>query len=183
MRKLSKEFEYLNEYRGILRKNKNLNEGRLQGYPIPGYKAPYNPADFDDVKINHEQIREREKLMRHFMDNLETFEFPQPDCRVRIELSDGWSIIISNCLFSNSEFMGLVSITLGYGGHKEFSGDCAARYYRNVNDMKKEISVVKRRISSITSDVYEYDRKDELETIAYRDNEFEKVRHLDIMDM
>lgn len=161
----------------------NVNEGRLQGYPIPGYKAPYNSNDFDDIEINHNQIREREKLMRHFMDNLETFEFPQPDSRVRIELSDGWSIIMSNCLFSNSEFMGLVSITLGYGGHKEFRGDSAARYYRNVDDMKKEINVVKRRVSSITSDVYVYDKKDELKTIAYHDNEFEKVRHLDIMDM
>ena len=183
MRKLSKEFEYLNEYRGILRKNKNLNEGRLQGYPIPGYKASYNSNDFDDMEIDHDKVKERELLMRHFMDNLETFEFPQPDCRVRIELSDGWSIIMSNCLFSNSEFMGLVSITLGYGGHKEFRGDSAARYYRNVDDMKKEINVVKRRVSSIISDVYVYDKKDELETIAYRDNEFEKVRHLDIMDM
>ena len=32
-------------------------------------------------------------------------------------------------------------------------------------------------------DDYLYEDEDELETIAYRDNEFEKVRHLDIMDM
>ena len=68
---------------------------------LTGCRNSNTKHEIDDVKINHEQIREREKLMGHFMDNLETFEFPQPDSRVRIELSDGWSIIMSNCLFSN----------------------------------------------------------------------------------
>lgn len=163
----------------------NVNEGRLQGYPIPGYKAAHNANDLYNIDIDSVKIKQREKLRDIAKEMIkDTEKFPMPDSRTRIELSEGWSVILSNCLFEKSDMLGLVSITLGYGGHKEYSYGCS-RYYKDYDDMLKQVETVIDRATRVNNlfDIYVYNKLDELREIKYRDNEFKNVKHYDVMDM
>ena len=169
--------EYIEELKDQIRNlsRGTMNEGRLQGYPIPGYKAPYNPHDFDDTDIDLDQIDEREEVIKNELAKVYNNEFPEPGERFRIELTDGWYIILSNCLFEKSDMMGLINVTIGYGKNKEYNyGN--GRYYKNIDDMENAIETVLNRTKrSNWYDPYIYNKIEELEPIRYKDYEFKNT--------
>ena len=162
--------------------SENVNEGRLQGYPIPGYRAAYNPADFDDNDIDIDKIDKREHILEEARKMITTEYFPSPDNRIRIRLSDDWSIILSNTLFNNTtEFMGAVSVSLGYQNNKEYCYE-NGRLYRDHDDMIDEIKRVINRVNSGYFEPYIYDRIDEMRDIRYSDRSYKDVKYYDAID-
>lgn len=162
--------------------NENLNEGRLQGYPIPGYRAAYNPADFDDNDIDIAKIDKREHILEKAREMITTEYFPVPDNRTRIRLSDDWSIILSNTLFNNTtEFMGAVSISLGYKNNKEYCYE-NGRLYKDYNDMLDVIERVINRVNNGYFEPYIYDKVDEMDDIRYSDRSYKNVKYYDAID-
>lgn len=162
--------------------SESVNEGRLQGYPIPGYRAAYNPADFDDVDIDITKIDERERILKKAEKMITTEYFPVPDNRTRIRLSDNWSIILSNTLFNNTtEFMGAVSISLGYKNNKEYCYE-NGRLYKDYNDMLDVIERVINRVNNGYFEPYIYDKVDKMVDIRYSDRSYKNVKYYDVVD-
>lgn len=162
--------------------SENVNEGRLQGYPIPGYRAPYNPADFDDNDIDIAKIDKREHILEEARKMITTEYFPVPDNRTRIRLSDDWSIILSNTLFNNTtEFMGAVSVSLGYQNDKEYRYE-NGRLYKDYNDMLDVIERVINRVNSGYFEPYIYDKVNEMRDIRYSDRSYKNVKYYDAID-
>lgn len=162
--------------------SESVNEGYLQGYPIPGYRAAYNPADFDDIDIDIAKIDKRKHILEEARKMITSEYFPSPDNRTRIRLSDDWSIIISNTMFNNiTEFMGAVSISLGYKNNKEYRYD-NGRYYRDYDDMIDEIKTVINRINSGYFEPYIYDKVDKMVDIRYSDRSYKNVKYYDVVD-
>lgn len=160
----------------------NVNEGRLQGYPIPGYRAAYNPADFDDNDIDIAKIDKREHILEEARKMITTEYFPVPDNRTRIRLSDDWSIILSNTLFNNTtEFMGAVSISLGYKNNKEYRYE-NGRLYKDYNDMLDVIERVINRVNNGYFEPYIYDKVNEMDDIRYSDRSYKNVKYYDAID-
>lgn len=162
--------------------NESINEGRLQGYPIPGYRAAYNPADFDGVDIDITKIDERERILKRAEKMITTEYFPVPDNRTRIRLSDDWSIILSNTLFNNTtEFMGALSISLGYKNDKEYRYE-NGRLYKDYNDMLDVIERVINRVNNGYFEPYIYDKVDKMDDIRYSDRSYKNVKYYDAVD-
>jgi hypothetical protein len=162
--------------------DESVNEGRLQGYPIPGYRAAYNPADFDDNDIDIAKIDKREHILEEARKMITTEYFPVPDNRTRIRLSDDWSIILSNTLFNNTtEFMGAVSVSLGYQNNKEYCYE-NGRLYKDYNDMLDVIERVINRVNSGYFEPYIYDKVNEMRDIRYSDRSYKNVKYYDAID-